>query len=90
MTSITQTIFVFSLVFLSPALSYSFDQGSESQSSEDGTYDPKFRKNYKKYKAYSPAKKQRMQKLHKSVESLSPEQKRKLRERVLNKNKPNY
>jgi len=71
------------LSFASPSLSF----GSSDSSSK---YDQNFRKNYKKYKSYSPEKKQRIQRLHKSVESLTPAQKRKLRERVMNKDKPNY
>jgi hypothetical protein len=83
--------FTFCLTFALPALSARSD--SYSQNGQQGrTYNKKFRKNYRKYKTFSPKKKQRFRRLNKSVRGLSPEQKRKLRERVLNKrkNKPNY
>jgi len=71
------------LFFVNPALAS--DTASSNETRQERVYNKKFRRNYNKYKAFSSSKKQRMQRLHKSVNGLTDEQKRKLRERVLNK-----
>jgi len=71
------------LFFVNPALASNTDSNSKTQ--KERVYDKKFRRNYNKYKKFSSSKKQRMQRLHKSVNGLTDEQKRKLRERLLNK-----
>lgn len=58
-------------------------------------YDQNFKKNYKKYKDYSPGKKTRIKNKWSSFKKgsgwneLSPEQKKRLREKVLKKAKKN-
>lgn len=81
--TIKSIILIIGFTFVSSAF-------SQSYANNDSQYERKFRKNYQKYKSFSPKKKQRMQKLYRSVEGLSDEQKRRLRERVLNKSKPNH
>jgi len=81
----------FCLVTVNPHLAEAAgDKDQIYEQDQPAKYDRKFRRNYKKYKSFSPQKKERFQKLSKSVQGLTPEQKRKLRERVLkSKDEPN-
>lgn len=70
---------------------YRHYSSDDSQNSEPRAYKPKFRKNYKRYKDYSPRKRKKMKKTWRSFkqnskwQGLSPEEKKRLRERVLKK-----
>ena len=81
----------FTTLLLFSTSSYAYNKGEDYKRDRQRAYKPKFKKNYKRYKSYSPKKRKQMKKTWNSFkkgskwQGLSPEEKKRLRERVLNK-----